>query len=214
MKIGVLGTGDVGRRLASELAGLGHQVMLGSRTADNPAAAEWAREHRGSHGTFAAAAAHGELVVNATGGLVSLAALATAGAANLDSKIMVDVSNPLDFSHGFPPRLVVPPEGSVAEQLQQAFPRTRIVKTLNTMHNTLMTDPARVPGPHNVFVCGDNQAAKAEVVNLLKSFGWADRQILDLGGLSAARCVEPLVLLWISLSSTLRTSDFNFAILR
>ncbi|MEV4838263.1 NAD(P)-binding domain-containing protein [Nonomuraea sp. NPDC049486] len=214
MKIGVLGTGDVGRRLASKLSGLGHEVTLGSRTADNPVAAAWAREHQGHHDTFAGAATHGELVVNATGGLVALAALKAAGTANLDGKIVVDVSNPLDFSQGFPPRLVVPAAGSVAEQLQQAFPSTRIVKTLNTMHNTLMTDPAQVPGPHNVFVCGDDQAARAQVADLLKSFGWADRQILDLGGLAAARCVEPLVLLWISLSGTLRTSDFNFAILR
>ncbi|MER7841537.1 NAD(P)-binding domain-containing protein [Streptomyces sp. NPDC096040] len=214
MKIGVLGTGEVGRRLAARLAGLGHDVMLGSRTADNPVAAEWAREHGGHHGAFAEAAAHGELVVNATGGLVALDVLTAAGTANLDGKVVMDVSNPLDFSQGFPPRLVVPEAGSVAEQLQQAFPRARVVKTLNTMNNTLMTDPARVSGPHNVFVCGDDEAAKTEVADLLKSFGWPEQQILDLGGLSAARSVEPVVLLWVTLSSVLHTADFNFAILR
>lgn len=214
MKIGILGTGDVGRGLASRIAGLGHQVTLGSRTADNAVAAEWAREHGGQHGTFADAAASGELIVNATGGLVALDALNAAGAANLDGKVVVDVSNPLDFSKGFPPRLVVPEAGSVAEQLQQAFPRARFVKTLNTMNNTLMTHPDRVPGPHNVFVCGDDEAAKTEVTDLLKSFGWTRDQVIDLGALSAARSVEPLVLLWVTLSGALRTSDFNFAVLR
>ncbi|TDC97707.1 NAD(P)-binding domain-containing protein [Actinomadura sp. 7K507] len=213
MKIGVLGTGDVGRRLASGLAGLGHDVTLGSRTADNPAAAGWAREHGGHHGTFADAAAHGEIIVNATGGLVSLDALKAAGSANLDGKVVVDVSNPLDFSQGFPPRLAVPEAGSVGEQLQQAFPGARVVKALNTMHNTLMTDPARVAGQHNVFVCGDDASAKADVADLLKSFGWTDRQILDLGVLSAARSVEPLVLLWVTLSGTLQTTELNFAII-
>jgi NADPH-dependent F420 reductase len=213
MRIGVLGTGDVGRRLASRLAGLGHEVTLGSRTAHNPVAAGWARENDGHHGTFADAAAHGELVVNATGGLVALDVLTAAGAANLDGKVVVDVSNPLDFSQGFPPRLIVPEAGSVAEQLQRALPRARVVKTLNTMNNTLMTDPAQLPGPHNVFVCGDDAAAKADVAELLTSFGWTRRQILDLGGLSAARGVEPLVLLWVTLSGTLQTANFNFAVI-
>lgn len=214
MNIAVLGTGEVGRRLASRLAGLGHDVALGSRTADNPGAAAWAREHGGRHGTFADAAAHGELVVNATSGLASLTVLTAAGAANLDGKVVVDVSNPLDFSQGPLPRIAVPEAGSVAEQLQQAFPRARVVKTLNTMNNTLMTDPTLVPGPHNVFVCGDDAAAKADVTALLESFGWTGRQILDLGGLSAARGLEPLVLLWVTISGALQTQTFNFAILR
>lgn len=214
MRIGVLGTGDVGRRLATGLAGLGHEVVLGSRRADNPVAVRWAREHGGRHGAFAEAAAHGELVVNATGGLVALDVLTAVGAAGLDGKVVVDVSNPLDFSHGFPPRLVVPAAGSVAEQLQQAFPRARVVKALNTMNNTVMTEPGRVPGPHNVFVCGDDQAARAQVAELLRSFGWQDQQILDLGALSAARGLESVVLLWVTLSGALHTADFNFAILR
>ncbi|QFG22728.1 NADPH-dependent F420 reductase [Actinomadura sp. WMMB 499] len=214
MKIAVFGTGDVGRCLATRLAGLGHDVVLGSRTADNPAAAAWAAEHGGRHGTFADAAAHGELVVNATGGTVSLDALTAAGAANLDGKVVLDVSNPLDFSGGFPPALAVPAEGSVAEQLQGAFPGARVVKALNTMHNALMVDPSRVDGPHNVFVCGDDDGAKADVAGLLRSFGWTGERILDLGGLAAARELESLVLLWVRLSGVLGTADLNFAILR
>jgi predicted dinucleotide-binding enzyme len=212
LKIAVLGTGEVGRRLGSRLAGLGHQVTLGSRTAGNAAAAEWARESGGGHGTFADAAAQGELIVNATGGLVSLDALTAAGAANLRGKVVVDVSNPLDFSAGFPPRLAVPEEGSVAEQLQRAFPGARVVKTLNTMNNPVMVEPSLVPGHHNVFLCGEDEAAKAEVAELLGSFGWGPDQILDLGGLPAARGMEGILLLWVTLYGKLGTGDFNFSV--
>ncbi|MGI5164857.1 NADPH-dependent F420 reductase [Spirillospora sp. CA-253888] len=214
MKIAVLGTGEVGRRIGGRLAGLGHQVTLGSRTAGNEAAAAWTRETGGAHGTFADAAAASELVVNATGGLVSVAALTAAGAANLDGKVLIDVSNPLDFSGGFPPRLVVPPEGSTAEQIQAAFPGARVVKTLNTMNNTVMVEPGRVPGRHHVFVCGDDAEARAAAAGLLRSFGWTDEQILDLGGLSAARGTEPMVLLWVTLYGSFGTGDFNFAVHR
>jgi len=212
MKIAVFGTGEVGRQLAGRLVGLGHEVTLGSRTADNADAARWAAATGGSHGTFADAAAGSELVVNATGGVVALAALTAAGAANLSGKVIVDVSNPLDFSGGFPPKLVVPVEGSVAEQLQAAFPDSRVVKTLNTMNNKLMVDPSRIPGSHTVFLSGDDDDAKAVVADLLKSFGWPEAQILDLGPLYTARSTEPVVLLWVSLYGKLGTDDFNLAV--
>ncbi|MFI0350768.1 NADPH-dependent F420 reductase [Actinomadura sp. 9N407] len=212
LKIAVLGTGEVGRRIGGRLAGLGHQVTLGSRTAANAAAADWARETGGGHGTFADAASQGEMVVNATGGLVSLDALTAAGAENLRGKVVVDVSNPLDFSGGFPPKLAVPEAGSVAEQLQQAFPEARMVKTLNTMNNSVMVRPSLVPGHHNVFLCGDDEPAKAEVAELLGSFGWGSGQILDLGGLSAARGMEGILLLWVTLYGKLGTGDFNFSV--
>lgn len=213
MRIAVFGTGEVGRRLASRLVHLGHRVTLGSRTADNADASRWAHETGGSHGTFADAAAAGELIVNATAGLVALAALTAAGAANLTGKVIVDVSNPLDFSGGFPPALVVPAEGSVAEQLQAAFPDTMIVKTLNTMNNRLMVDPSRIPGPHNVFLSGDDATAKAAVAELLGSFGWTASHIVDLGPLNTARGTEALILLWVSLYRKLGTDDFNLAVL-
>lgn len=135
-----------------------------------------------------------------------------AGAGNLSGKVLMDVSNPLEFSDGAP-KLAIPAEGSVAEQLQHAFPGTRVVKTLQTMNNKVMVEPSRVPGPHNVFVCGDDPAAKAQVKELLGEFGWSDEQILDLGGLSAARQAEPLVMLWVTLAGVLNTMDFNYAIL-
>jgi predicted dinucleotide-binding enzyme len=214
MKIAVLGTGEVGHALATRLAGLGHQVTMGSRTADNQAAREWAAANSAAHGTFAGAAAGAELVVNATGGLVSLAALTAAGAENLRGKVVVDVSNALDFSEGFPPKIVAPDGVSVAEQLQRAFPEARVVKTLNTMNNAVMVEPGRVPGHHNVFLSGDDEEAKAQVQELLRGFGWGEDQILDLGDLTSARPVEQLVGLWVRLYGAFGTGDFNFAVVR
>ncbi|MFJ5828833.1 NADPH-dependent F420 reductase [Streptomyces sp. NPDC093089] len=212
MQIAVLGTGEVGRRLATKLVSLGHEVTMGSRTADNAEAVKWAEEHGGGHGTFADAAAPAELVVNATGGLVSLAVLQAAGADNLRGKVLVDVSNALDFSEGFPPKVVTPDGGSLAEQLQKAFPEARVVKTLNTMTNTVMVEPDRVPGAHNVFVSGDDAAAKAVVADLLGSFGWPAERIVDLGDLSSARATEQLMQLWLRLYGVLGTGDFNFSV--
>jgi predicted dinucleotide-binding enzyme len=214
MKIAVLGTGEVGRRLAGKLVSLGHDVTLGSRTADNADATQWAAENSGRHGTFADAASSAELVVNATGGLVSLAALQAAGADNLRGKVLVDVSNGLDFSQGFPPSVVTPDGRSIAEQLQAAFPETRVVKTLNTMNNQVMVEPSRIPGHHNVFLSGDDADAKAQVSALLESFGWTPAQILDLGDLSSARGTELVLPLWLRLMGSLGTADFNFAVVQ
>ncbi|MFJ3906795.1 NADPH-dependent F420 reductase [Streptomyces sp. NPDC090025] len=213
MRIAVLGTGEVGRRLASKLVEVGHEVILGSRSADHPGAKEWAAAHDAAHGTFESAAAGAELVVNATGGLVSLAALRAAGEANLAGKVLVDVANALDFSTGAP-RVLPPPEGSVAEQLQAAFPAARVVKTLNTMTNTVMVDPARVPGEHVVFVCGDDAEAKEVVTTLLTAFGWPIHRVVDLGDLTAARAVEQVLPLWLRLYGTFGSGEFNFALPR
>ncbi|MFI8962974.1 NADPH-dependent F420 reductase [Streptomyces sp. NPDC053493] len=214
MRIAVLGTGEVGRRLATALVSLGHEVTLGSRTADHAGATAWAAEHRAAHGTFAGAASGAELVVNATGGLVSLAALEAVGAENLKGKVLLDVSNPLDPSEGMPPKVVTPEGGSLAEQIQRTFPEARVVKSLNTMANAVMVDPSRVPGDHCVFVCGDDPEAKAVVSGLLRSFGWPEARIVDLGDLSGARGAELLLPLWLRLYASLGTTDFNFAVLK
>ncbi|MDH6143660.1 MULTISPECIES: NADPH-dependent F420 reductase [Kitasatospora] len=212
MKIAVLGTGEVGRRLASAFVANGHQVTLGSRTADNTNAAQWAAEQGGSHGTFAQAAADAELVVNATAGLVSLDVLTAAGAENLDGKVVVDVSNPLDFSAGFPPKVLQKDGLSVAEQIQRAFPGARVVKTLNTMNNIVMVEPSLVPGHHNVFVSGDDADAKTVVTDLLQEFGWSSAQIIDLGELSTAGGTELVLPLWVQLYGKLDGKPFNFAV--
>jgi len=214
MRFGILGTGTVGQTLGTRLVQLGHDVKLGSRTAANEKAAKWvtgAGEHA-THGTFADAAVFGEMVFNCTGGMVSLAALNEAGAESLKNKVVVDVSNPLDFSHGFPPTLTVCNTDSVAEQIQRAFPDAKVVKALNTMTAPLMVNPAAIPGDHDLFLCGNDADAKARVTELLRSFGW--RGILDLGDITAARGMEMILPIWLRLMGTFKTPMFNFHIAR
>ena len=216
MRIGVLGTGMVGETLATRLVELGHDVVMGSRSAGNDKARAWTEQfqERAGQGAFADAAGHGELLVNATAGVGSLDALRSAGAQNLAGKTLLDVANPLDFSAGFPPRLSVAHGDSLAEQIQREFPAARVVKALNTMNCQVMADPSRVPGEHDVFMAGDEAVAKAEVAELLGSFGWPERAIHDLGGITAARGLESYLPLWLSLMGTLGTGDFNIHVAR
>ncbi len=216
MKIGVLGTGMVGKAHATRLIGLGHEVMMGSRTADNPAASAWAAAHGdlATHGTFAEAAAYGDLLVNATAGSSTLAALEMAGAANLAGKVMIDISNPLDYSRGMPATLSVCNTDSLGEQIQRSFPDLRVVKTLNTMNCEVQVDPSTVPGSHTVFVCGDDQAAKQRAVELLRSYGWSAGDIIDLGDITASRGAEMILPLWLRVWPVLGTGAFNFKVVR
>jgi len=214
MRIGVLGTGMVGRTIGAGLIDAGHEVMLGSRTADNADATAWATEHgdKASHSTFADAAAFGELLFNCTGGMVTLAACEAAGEGNIGDKVLIDVSNPLDFSQGMPPRLAVANTDSVGEQLQRRFPSARVVKSLNTMNAAVMVDPAGVPGYHNVFVSGDDGGAKATVTELLGQFGWPKAAVIDLGDIKSARGAEALVLFWVFLRGALGGNQFNLGV--
>jgi predicted dinucleotide-binding enzyme len=201
MRIGVLGTGVVGRTLASALLEGGHDVRMGSRAAGNQQAVAWVAEagDRASEGTFADAAGFGELVVNATAGAASLDALDAAGAEQLAGKVLVDVSNPLDLSAGMPPTLTVCNDDSLGERIQRAFADVHVVKTLNTVTAAVMVQPDLVPGRHTVFVCGDDSGAKAQVGELLQDFGWPADAILDLGDISAARGMEMYLPLWLRL---------------
>lgn len=212
-RIGVLGTGPVGATLASRFVELGHDVVMGSRTASNEAALAWARRHgdRAGAGTFADAAAHGEIVVNATAGAHSLAALAAAGAGNLAGKVLVDVANAIA---GYGPPIVLDPVGddSLAEQIQRAFPAARVVKTLNTMNAAVMVRPGALPAPHDVFLAGEDPAAKATVRSLLVEIGWPDTAIRDLGGVTAARGMEMYLVLWLSLANSLGRYDLNIGV--
>jgi len=216
MRIGVLGTGMVGRAIATKLADLGHEVKMGSRTAANESAAEWVASAGAgaSQGTFADAASDGELVFNCTAGEASLAALESAGAENLAGKVLVDVSNALDHSRGMPPGLFTSSFDSLGEQIQRAFPDTRVVKALNTVNCEVMVEPSKVPGEHDVFLCGDDEAAKARVAELLQSFGWPPESVVDLGDLSSARGMEAYLLLWIRLWGALGTGHFNVKVVR
>jgi 8-hydroxy-5-deazaflavin:NADPH oxidoreductase len=215
MRIGVVGTGMVGQTIGSRLVELGHDVVMGSRAAGNANAVAWAgRFPSGAgQGSFADAAAHGELVVNATAGLGSLDALRAAGADNLAGKVLLDVSNALDHSAGFPPRVAIG-DASVGEQIQHELPGARVVKSLNTMNCQVMVDPARLTEPHDVFLAGDDPAAKGVVTGLLESFGWPPEAVRDLGGISAARGMEMYIPLWLSLMQAAGTADFNIHIAR
>src|SRR3990167_5831615 len=192
MKIAVLGTGMVGQAIGSRLAELGHEVRMGSRTAGNAKAVEWAKQAQGaSEGTFADTASFGEIVFNCTSGSASLDALAAAGADNLAGKVLVDVANPLDFSQGMPPTLSVCNTDSLGEQIQRAFPEARVVKALNTMNCNIMVNPALVGnGEHHTFLSGNDAEAKQQVKALLQSFGWQEACVLDLGDISTARGTE------------------------
>ncbi|MFF6950964.1 NADPH-dependent F420 reductase [Streptomyces iakyrus] len=215
MRYAVLGTGQVGRTLGGRLVELGHEVRLGSRTRDNTAAVQWAAAAGpgGGVGTFAEAAEFGEVVVNAVGGRVALAALEAAGAENLDGKVIVDVSNPLAVEEG-ELRLSPVESDSVGEQIQRAFPHARVVKSLNTVNCRVMVDPASVPGEHNVFVCGDDPGAKEQVTALLGEFGWPADRVLDLGGIRAARAVEMWLPLWAGLFGKFGHGAFNLEVRR
>ena len=201
MRIGVLGTGLVGRAISGKLAELGHDVRVGSRTAGEGKV------------PFAEAAAHGEVVFNCTAGNGSLDALAAAGPEQLAGKTLVDVSNPLDFSGGGP-ALFVANTDSLGEQIQRAVPGARVVKSLNTVNCRVMVDPGSVPGDHVIFVAGNDDEAKAQVMSLLGEFGWPRARVLDLGDLTAARAMEMYVMLWVRMVPVVGGPQFNVALAR
>jgi 8-hydroxy-5-deazaflavin:NADPH oxidoreductase len=210
MKIAIFGTGVVGNAIGTKLVQLGHDVKMGSRTPDNAKAAAWVKANgaKASQGTFADAAAFGELVFNCTLGAGSLPAFESAGAKNLAGKTVIDVSNPLDFSKGMPPTLTVANTDSTAEQLQRAFPDAKIVKTLNTMNCNVMVNPALIPGEHDTFLSGNDAGAKGQVTEILKGwFGW--KNVHDLGDLTAARGQEMYVIFWVRVMGAVKSPTFN-----
>ena len=215
MKFGVLGTGNVGATIGKKLVSLGHDVMMGSRTASNDKAAAWVKENgaKATAGTYADAAAFGEVLLNCTSGAGSLEALTAAGEKNLASKVLIDIANPLDFSKGMPPTLSICNADSLGEQIQRAFPQLKVVKTLNTVNCNVMVDPSRVPGDNTMFLCGNDKEAKGKVRELLVStFGWKD--VLDLGDITSARGTEMYLPLWLRMWGALQTPNFNIKVVR
>jgi predicted dinucleotide-binding enzyme len=214
MKIGVLGTGLVGNTIATKLVALGHAVKMGARSATNEKASAWAKSAggRASAGTFADAAAFGEIVFNCTNGAGTINALDAAGDANLRGKILIDVSNPLDFSRGMPPTLLIANTDSLGEQVQRTHPDARVVKALNTMNCNVMVNPGLIDEGHDVFISGNDPEAKARVTELLRTFGW--KNVVDAGDISAARGQEMMLIMWARLFGALQTATFNFHIAR
>lgn len=212
MRIAVLGTGMVGRTLAPAFARSGHDVVMGTRSPD-------VTSKRDDWGVRLPLLAYGEvavgadLVVNATNGLASLAVLDEVGSDVLADRVLLDVANPLSFAGGFPPTLTVKDTDSLAEQIQRAFPRTRVVKSLNTVNCGVMVNPQRVgDGRTTMFVAGDDAEARATVMALLEEFGWRD--VIEFEELSAARGMEMWLPMWVRLMSRLGTADFNLEIVR
>jgi predicted dinucleotide-binding enzyme len=227
MQIGILGTGVVGQTIAAALAAKGHAVMIGTRDPqatlardtgnafDKTPFRDWQAAHPGVRlGTFADAARFGEALINATSGDGALPALEAAGADVLGDKVMLDITNPLDFSRGMPPTLSVCNTDSLGERIQRAFPRLRVVKTLNTTNALVMVNPAAVAGgDHSMFVSGDDAEAKASVTRWLGEwFGWRD--VIDLGDITSARGSEMLLPIWLRLWGAVGTPMFNFKIAR
>lgn len=216
MKIAVFGTGSVGETLGSKLVDLGHDVKMGSRTANNEKAMAWVKKAgpRASSGTFADAASFGELIINATLGAGTIEVFKMAGEANTSGKVVLDLSNPLDFSKGMPPSLFISNTDSLGEALQREFPKTKVVKALNTMWCGLMVNPRQLADSHHTFVAGNDAGAKDAVKKLLLSFGWKSDEVIDVGDITAARATEAVLPIWLRLYGTMKTGAFNFKIVR
>ena len=225
MNIAVLGTGAVGRAIAGRLHELGHAVVVGTRdpaatlartepdAMGNPPFSTWLADHPGiGVATFGDAAAGADLIVNASAGAAALEVLGLAGAEHLAGKTLVDISNPLDFSAGFPPTLFVKDTDSLGERIQRAFPEARVVKTLNTLTASLMVRPQTLGEASSIFVSGDDPQAKATVIELLTAFGHDD--VIDLGGIETARGTEMFLPIWLRLMQALGTGQFNVKIVR
>jgi predicted dinucleotide-binding enzyme len=213
--LGVLGTGQVGQAIARRAAEVGYDVTVGARTATSPGLATFRDDTSITTGTFADAVRSAPVVVNATNGLYSLDALRLVGPEALAGKVLVDVANELrPVEHGFP-QPVATAEDSLGARLQRAFPGTQVVKTLNTMNNTVMVRPASIPGDHVVFLSGDSPAAKDNVRVLLRAFGWRDPQMLDLGGIETAAATEMMMAVWMAVTIARGSGAprFNWAVL-
>ena len=212
MKIGVLGTGMVGRALSTKLASLGHDVTMGARSRENETAQNWATANDARHGSFSDAAEFGDLVILATLGSATLDAAELAGVTNLAGKIVMDVTNPLDMSAGFPPTLLddLVNKTSLGEALQDSLPGSKVVKTLNTMNCEVMVNPKRIAGAHDVFYCGNDEGAKETVAQILRSFGWSAP--VDLGGIEAARGTEGMMNFWLRMYGVVGHANFNYKI--
>lgn len=218
MNIAVLGTGGVGQAFATKLTELGHQVYLGTRSVTDTQGklADYLKANpKVSISSFADAAAKGDLVINVSKGANAVDVIKLAGAATMKGKIVIDITNPLDFSKGMPPSLI--PElsntNSLGEEIQKLLPESKVVKTLNTMWNGLMLNPMMIGnGDHVNYICGNDADAKKQVIDLLKTFGWKESSILDIGDITSARASEAVLPIWLRVYGAKKSGAFNFRI--
>lgn len=213
MKIGILGTGDVGQALGHGLLRLGHEVKMGSREAGGEKARSWAAKmgKGASEGTFADAAAFGEMAVLATLWSGTENALRQAGEKNLAGKVVIDATNPLVFSPGKPPSLALGHSDSGGEQVQRWLPQSRVVKCFNIVGHAHMVHPDFPGGPPDMFLCGNDTDAKQAVSEICRAFGWP---VIDIGGIEGARLLEPICILWVLYGIQNNSWNHAFKLLR
>jgi len=209
MKVGILGTGDVAQVLGSAFVALGHEVRLGSRTPGNPKATAWVEKTsgKGSTGTFADAAMFGEVLVLATLGVAAPEAIRLAGPSHFDGKVVIDATNPLSFSAQGAPSLAIGHSTSQGEENQKAIPKAHVVKAFNTVGNSSFFRPKFPQGPPDMFICGNDAAAKKKVEQILHDFGWSS--VIDIGGIEGSREMEALCILWVK--TAIHFGDFTIA---
>jgi len=212
-RVGVLGTGEVGRRLAAGFRGLGHQVTIGSRDPEKPELRDWLSVEGGGiqAGTFAEAASRGELLVLAVLGDVADQVIVDSGRENFAGKVVVDAMNPLDFSGGFPPKLSISGEDSLGERVQRALPDARIVKAFNIIGSPYFVDPSFREGSPTMLIAGDDADAKRTVTDLLADFGWSD--VIDIGGIGGSRELEAICIAWVKIGGVRGAWDHGFKLL-
>ena len=203
MKIGILGSGSVGRTLGKGFASNGHDVKLGTRTPGKQEIQDWLKESKGkvSVGTFAETASHGEIVVLCSLGEATEQVIQLAGTRNFDGKVLIDATNPLDFSKGMPPGLFVGTTDSLGERVQRIVPNARVVKCFNTVNNQTMINPKMKEGLPDMIICGNDEDAKRQVARLLKEFGWGEP--IDIGNIDGSRWLEAYTALWVRLAMKL-----------
>ena len=212
-QVGVLGSGEVGRRLAAGFTSRGHAVMIGTRDPDKRELREWlSGEGAGIEAaTFAQTAAHGELLVLAVLGDAAEQAIADAGPANFSGKVVIDAMNPLDFSAGFPPKLSIAGEDSLGERVQRALPDAKIVKAFNTIGNQYFVDPSLSEGLPTMLIAGNDEDAKRTVGDVLADFGWPDP--IDIGGIEGSRELEAICIAWVKIGGRRGAWDHGFKLL-
>jgi predicted dinucleotide-binding enzyme len=213
MKVGILGTGDVGKALGRGFIALGHEVKMGARDAGNPKAAVWVKEAgpRASAGTFAQAAQSGEIAVLATLGTATEEVLRSVGPDAFKGKTVIDATNPLDFSKGMPPRLIGNAGDSAGERHQKLLPGAQVVKAFNTVGNAFMFKPEFPGGPPDMFICGNDEAAKKKVGGICKDFGWP---VIDIGGIDTAHFLEAMCMVWVLTAAKTNAWNQAFKMLR
>lgn len=217
MKIAVLGTGSVGATIAARLIELGHSVIIGSREKTNEKALAIVNNlgAKCSNSTFNSACSEAEVIFNCTAGKAWEQVFGSIDEKNLNNKLLLDVSNPLDFSNGMPPTLTVCNTSSIGELLQAKFPNAHVVKTLNTMWSGLMVNPNQLNnGDHSVFMSGNSEEAKQSVSSILQSFGWKQENIINLGDITSARGTEMYLPLWLRLYGVEKSSKINIKLVR